>query len=79
MFSITGGEIPVENVTASKQSASAELTTAQAEFNRVSELIKDKLITQGEFQAAKLRFESARIAVAKPLRRKSWPMKRKTR
>lgn len=64
MFSITGGEIPVENVAAAKQSARAELSTAQTEFNRASELIKDKLITQGEFQAAKLRVQHAQIAVS---------------
>ncbi len=64
MFSITGGEIPVENVAAAKQSARAELSTAQTEFNRASELIKDKLITQGEFQAAKLRLQNAQIAVS---------------
>jgi hypothetical protein len=42
MFTITGGEIPAENVAASKQTARAELTSAQAEYNRASELIKDK-------------------------------------
>ncbi len=64
MFNVTGGEIPVENVAAAKQSARAELATAQAEYNRASELIKDKLITQGEFQAAKLRLQNAQIAVS---------------
>jgi membrane fusion protein, heavy metal efflux system len=62
MFTITGGEIPFENVAAAKQAARAELTTAQAEYSRASELIKDKLITQGEFQAAKLRLQNAQIA-----------------
>ncbi len=64
MFSITGGEIPVENVAATKQTARAELTTAQAEYDRASELIKDKLITQGEFQAAKLRHRNAKITLS---------------
>ncbi|MBD0287449.1 MAG: efflux RND transporter periplasmic adaptor subunit, partial [Flavisolibacter sp.] len=64
IFRITGGEIPFENVAAAKQSARAELVTAQAEYNRVSELIKDKLITQGEFQAAKLRYQNAQIALS---------------
>jgi membrane fusion protein, heavy metal efflux system len=64
MFTITGGEIPFENVAAAKQSARAELTTAQTEYNRASELIKDKLITQGEFQAAKLRLQNAQIALS---------------
>jgi membrane fusion protein, heavy metal efflux system len=64
MFTITGGEIPFENVAAAKQSASAELVTAQTEYNRASELMKDKLITQGEFQAAKLRLQNAQIALS---------------
>ncbi len=64
MFTITGGEIPVENVAAVKQTARVELTTAQAEFNRASELIKDKLITQGEFQNARLRYQNAQIALS---------------
>jgi membrane fusion protein, heavy metal efflux system len=63
MFIVTGGEIPFENVEAAKQSARAELTTAQTEYNRASELIKDKLITQAEFEAAKLRLQNAQIAV----------------
>jgi membrane fusion protein, heavy metal efflux system len=64
LFSITGGEIPVENVAAAKQTARAELTAAQAEYNRASELIKDRLITQGEFQAARLRYQNAQIALS---------------
>ena len=64
MFSISGGEIPVENVAAAKQSSRAELSSAQAEFSRASELIKDKLITQGEFQSAKLRVQNAQIAAS---------------
>jgi membrane fusion protein, heavy metal efflux system len=63
MFSITGGEIPFENVEAAKQTARAELTTAQSEFNRATELIKDKLITQAAYQNAKLRFQQAQIAL----------------
>jgi membrane fusion protein, heavy metal efflux system len=64
MFSVTGGEIPFENVASAKQTAMAELATAQSEFSRASELIKDKLITQAAFQNAKLRFQQAQIAVA---------------
>jgi cobalt-zinc-cadmium efflux system membrane fusion protein len=63
MFTVTGGEIPFENVAAAKQSARAELAIAQAEYNRASELITDKLITQGEFQAARLRYQNAQIAM----------------
>lgn len=63
MFTVTGGEIPFENVEAAKQSARAELASAQSEYNRATELIKDRLITQGEFQSAKLRYQNAQIAL----------------
>jgi RND family efflux transporter MFP subunit len=63
MFTVTGGEIAFENIDAAKQTASTELASAKAEFDRTSELIKDKLITQAEFQSAKLRYEQAQITV----------------
>ncbi len=63
MFTVTGGEIAFENVEAAKQTAKAELTTAKSEYARAGELIKDKLITQGDFQNAKLRFEQAQITL----------------
>ncbi len=63
MFTITGGEIAFENVDAAKQTARAELSTAKTEFTRANELIKDKLITQGDYQNAKLRYEQAQITL----------------
>lgn len=63
MFTVTGGEIPFENVEAVKLSALAELASAQSEYNRAGELIKDRLITQAEFQSAKLRYQNAQIAL----------------
>jgi len=63
MFNITGGEIAFENVDAAKQTARAELATAKSEYARASELIKDKLITQAEFQNAKLRYDQATITL----------------
>jgi cobalt-zinc-cadmium efflux system membrane fusion protein len=63
MFTVTGGEIPFENVEAAKQTARAELATAKTEYERANELIKDKLITQAEFQNAKLRYEQAQITL----------------
>jgi len=64
LFAISGGEIPFENVDAAKKLADAELVTAQKEFERTSELIKDLLITQSEFQTAKLRLENAKISLS---------------
>jgi membrane fusion protein, heavy metal efflux system len=63
IFTVTGGEIAFENVEAAKQTARAELTTAKTEYDRINELIKDKLITQTEFQQAKLRYEHAQITL----------------
>ena len=63
MFIITGGEIAFENVESAKQNARAELAAAKAEYARISELIKDKLITQSEFQNAKLRYDQAQITL----------------
>jgi cobalt-zinc-cadmium efflux system membrane fusion protein len=62
MFSVSGGNIAFENVEAAKQTAAAELVTSKATFERTSELIKDKLITQKEFQESKLRYEQAEIS-----------------
>ena len=63
MFTVTGGEIPFENVEAAKQTARAEMATAKIEYTRANELIKDKLITQGDYQNAKLRYEQAQITL----------------
>jgi RND family efflux transporter MFP subunit len=63
MFSVTGGEIAFENVDAAKESVRAELATSKSEYERANELIKDKLITQGEYQQAKLRYEQAQITL----------------
>lgn len=64
LFSITGGEIAFENIEAAKQAAQAELKTAKTEYERASELIKDQLITRGEYEAARLRYEKSNIALA---------------
>jgi cobalt-zinc-cadmium efflux system membrane fusion protein len=63
MFTVTGGEIAFENVDAAKQAARAELNSAKAEFDRSTELIKDRLITQAEFDRARLRYQQAQITL----------------
>jgi membrane fusion protein, heavy metal efflux system len=63
MFTITGGEIAFENIEAAKQAARAELNAARSEYERARELIKDKLITQGEFKQAELRYQQAQITL----------------
>lgn len=63
LLTISGGQIPFENIEAARQTTKAELAAAKAEYERVTELIRDKLITQADFQAAKLRYEQAQIAL----------------
>ncbi|MEJ7738325.1 MAG: efflux RND transporter periplasmic adaptor subunit [Chitinophagaceae bacterium] len=63
MFTVTGGEIAFENVESAKQSAGAELAIAKSGYERANELIKDKLITQADFQNARLRYQNAEIVL----------------
>lgn len=63
LFSVSGGDIAVDNIDAAIRTARAEQNSAKAEFERFSELIKDKLITQTEFQQAKLRYQQSQIAL----------------
>lgn len=63
LFSVSGGDIAVDNIDAAIRTARAEQNSAKAEFDRASELIKDKLITQTEFQQARLRYQQSQIAL----------------
>ena len=63
LFSVSGGDIAVDNIDAAIRTATAEQNAAKAEFDRASELIKDKLITQTEFQQARLRYQQSQIAL----------------
>lgn len=64
LFSVSGGDIAVDNIDAAIRTARAEQNAAKAEFARASELIKDKLITQAEFQQARLRYQQSQIALS---------------
>lgn len=63
LFSVSGGDIAVDNIDAAIRTARAEQSAAKAELDRASELIKDKLITQNEFQQAMLRHQQSQIAL----------------
>lgn len=64
LFNVSGGDIAVDNIDAAIRTARAEQNAAKAEFDRTSELIKDKLITQAEFQQARLRYQQSQIALS---------------
>ncbi|HEY0066006.1 MAG TPA: efflux RND transporter periplasmic adaptor subunit [Flavisolibacter sp.] len=63
LFTVSGGDIAGDNIDAAIQAARAELNTAKTEFDRASALIADKLITQADYQQAKLRYQTSQIAL----------------
>lgn len=63
LFFIKSNELLQGQLDADIQQAQDNLNTAKANFERAQELVKDQLISQKEFQEAKLRYESAQTAV----------------
>jgi membrane fusion protein, heavy metal efflux system len=63
LFFIKSNELVQGQLDADIQQAQDNLSTAKANFERAQELVKDQLISQKEFQEAKLRYESAQTAV----------------
>jgi membrane fusion protein, heavy metal efflux system len=61
LFSLKGGQVPFENIEATLATSRAELAISKTEYERAAELIKDRLITQADFNSAKLRYETAQI------------------
>lgn len=66
LFSIAGGNVAADNnIDASVDDARLELSMAKAEYERLNELIQDKLVTQEEFQQARLRYVSSQKKLAR--------------
>lgn len=61
LFSITGGDLTEGNIDSHYKEAKANYEKAKTDFDRASELVKDKIVSQKEFQQTKLDFENARI------------------
>lgn len=59
LFMIASGELSDGNIDARYRTAKAAFEKAQDDFNRAAELVKDKIISQKDFQQTKLDFESA--------------------
>ena len=60
---VKSNEVVKDNLSADVKRAENDLATAKANYDRASELIKDKLISQKEFQEVKLRYENALTAL----------------
>lgn len=63
LFAVKSNEVVTGTLSAEVQKAESDLTTATANFNRASELLKEKIIAQKEFEEVKLRYENAQTTL----------------
>lgn len=61
LFSISGAGLGEENIRARTEEALATYNKARTDYERATELVKDKIISEKEFEARKLEFEKAKI------------------
>lgn len=62
LFVITGGDMATGNIDATYKEAKANYQKAKADFDRANELVKDQIVSQRDFQQAKVDFENAQTA-----------------
>jgi membrane fusion protein, heavy metal efflux system len=62
LFTITGGNLTNGNVENRYKIAAAEYTKAKADYERAEKLIADKIISQRDYDQAKLAYDNAKIA-----------------
>jgi membrane fusion protein, heavy metal efflux system len=62
LFTITGGDMAEGNIDAAYKEAKANYEKAKGDHERATELVKDKIISQKDFQQTKVDFENAEIA-----------------
>jgi membrane fusion protein, heavy metal efflux system len=68
LFTITGGDLAEGNIDATYKETKAYYEKAKIDFDRAAELVKDKIVSQKDFQQTKLDFENAQTvfnAIAK--------------
>ncbi|MDO8368005.1 MAG: efflux RND transporter periplasmic adaptor subunit [Saprospiraceae bacterium] len=63
MFSVKSNEVVQSNLGAAVRVAENDVSTAQKQFDRAAELVKDKIISEKDFLEAKLRLENAQTAL----------------
>lgn len=61
LFTIAGGDITEGNIDAVYKEAKANYDKAKADYDRAKELVKDKIVSEKDFQDTKLKFENAQI------------------
>lgn len=62
LFTVAGGDLTEGNINTSNIQAKAAYEKAKVDFERASELVKDRIISDKEYQQTKLLYDQARIA-----------------
>ncbi|MCY7410908.1 MAG: efflux RND transporter periplasmic adaptor subunit [Chitinophagales bacterium] len=62
LFTITGGDLAEGNIDANYKEAKANYEKAKADYDRAKELVKDKIVSEKDFQDTKLKFDNAQTA-----------------
>ena len=62
LFSITGGDLAEGNIDANYKEAKANFEKAKTDYDRAKELVKDKIVSEKDFQETKLKYDNAQIA-----------------
>jgi cobalt-zinc-cadmium efflux system membrane fusion protein len=63
LFAITGGDLSQDNLDARYLEVKTEYDKAKTDYDRASELVKDKIISEKDFQEIKLRFDQAQLTL----------------
>ena len=62
LFTVTGADIAEGNIDAKYKGAKSNYEKAKMDYDRATELLKDKIVSQKEYQQTKLDFENAQTA-----------------
>lgn len=62
LFTITGGDLAEGNIDANYKEAKANFEKTKTDYDRAKELVKDKIVSEKDFQETKLKFENAQTA-----------------
>jgi len=60
LFIITGGDLSMDNLDVTIQQAKSNYEKAKSDYERSSELVKDKIVSEKDFQQDKLAYDNAR-------------------
>lgn len=78
MFTVKSNEVVQSNLGAAVKQADNDLATAKKNFDRASELVKDKIISEKEFLEAKRQLENAQTQLANVSVSKNFNQNRQT-